>query len=120
MNNFETDTIEKIIAEYNDSKNIEKLCGVIFSLGRDAENDEEYDYALKKLVQLSEIDNPAVLSNIILAFSMLALYHKRLDRTITEPIIKKAVKLAESPDDKVRISDAVSDIKRFLGWKSII
>ena len=95
------------------------LPGVIYSLGRDAENEEEYEYAFRMLTSLSTQESANVLSMIILAFSLLAIYHGRLDRTIAEPVIKRAWQTAEGAD-RARIQDAVDDINTSLKWNLIL
>ena len=46
MNNFKLNEIESVIKSTPDDALTKELSSVIFSLGRDAENEEELDYAL--------------------------------------------------------------------------
>lgn len=115
MNMFHTQEIERIISTASGEEMSPHLSGVIYSLGRDAENDEEYEYAFQLLTSLSAHRSVFIVSMVILAYSLLALYHKRLDRKIVEPIIKKAWKSAEG-NEKDRIQDAVDDINSALKW----
>lgn len=115
MNMFHTQEIERIVSTASGEEMSPHLSGVIYSLGRDAESDEEYEYAFQLLTSLSNHRSVFIVSMVILAYSLLALYHKRLDRKIVEPIIKKAWKRAER-NEKDRILDAVDDINSALKW----
>lgn len=115
MNMFHTQEIERIVSTASGEEMSPHLSGVIYSLGRDAESDEEYEYAFQLLTSLSNHRSVFIVSMVILAYSLLALYHKRLDRKIVEPIIKKAWKRAEG-NEKDRILDAVDDINSILKW----
>lgn len=115
MNMFHTQKIERIVSTASGEEMSPHLSEVIYSLGRDAENDEEYEYAFQLLTSLSTHRSVFIVSMVILAYSLLALYHKRLDRKIVEPIIKKAWKRAEG-NEKNRIQDAVDDINNILKW----
>jgi hypothetical protein len=116
MNRFHTQEIERVVSEAQNGPIPEELSGIIYSLGRDAENDEEYDYAFHLLTTLSRHHSVSIVSMVIVAYSLLALYHKRLDRAVVEPIIKKAWSSAKG-SDKARIRDAVDDINYSLKWK---
>ena len=45
---------------------------MIFSLGRDAENEEELDYALSMLFLIFNRDNESVKAEVIQAFSLIS------------------------------------------------
>lgn len=119
MNRFHTQEIERVVSEAQNGPIPEELSGIIYSLGRDAENDEEYDYAFHLLTSLSTHHSIFIVSMVIVAYSLLAMYHKRLDRAVVEPIIRKAWITAQG-SDKARIADAVSDINHALKWKLVL
>ena len=48
VNNFLVEDIERVITTVPDNETSIELSSVIFCLGRDAENEEEYDYAFSK------------------------------------------------------------------------
>ena len=109
MNNFFINKINGVIASTIDKGLTPELASVIFSLGRDAECDEEYDFALSKLMELYERDNEDVKAQVIQAFAMLAVLKKdikMLDRSLIEPLILKAAATA-SDKNKYIIFDAI-------------
>ena len=90
MNNFRVEEIDQVITSVPDDAITPNLSSVIFCLGRDAENEEEYDYAFSKLLELYERKNATVKAQVIQAFSLLAVLKqdiKTLDRAIVEPLI---------------------------------
>lgn len=119
VNNFNRKEIEKIIASAGSEQVPPELAGVIYSLGRDAENDEEYEYSFRLLTGLFLHKSAYVKSMVILGYSLLALYHEKLNRKITEPLIREAW-AATGGDDKIRVKDAADDINRILKWNIIL
>lgn len=118
MNNFFINEINRVMASTIDKGLTPELASVIFSLGRDSECDEEYDFALSKLMELYERDNEDVKAQVIQAFAMLAVLKKdikMLDRSLIEPLILKAAATA-SDKNKYIILDAIEDINHSLGW----
>lgn len=115
MNNFKVKEIEAILNAGKDEKINPDILGTVYSLGRDAENDEEYDYAFNMLLEIYENASDRVRVFVILAFSLLAVYHKRLDRKIVEPIIMREWHIADSIN-KSTIQNAVDDINYTLKW----
>ena len=118
MNNFFINEISGVMASTIDKGLTPELASVIFSLGRDAEFEEEYDFALSKLMELYERDNEDVKAQVIQAFAMLAVLKKdikMLDRSVIEPLILKAAATA-SDKNKYIIFDAIEDINHSLGW----
>lgn len=115
INRFNTDEIDRVVSSASSESISPDLPGIIYSLGRDAENEEEFEYAFQLLASLSSHQSIHIVSMVILAFSLLAVYHKRLERGIAEPVIRKAWAAAEGLD-KARIEDAVDDINDILKW----
>lgn len=115
MNGFDTAAIEQVVSAARGGQISPELPGIIYSLGRDAENDEEYAYAFETLLSLSSCSSIFVVSMVVLAFSLLAVYHKRLDRAVVEPLLRRAWERAEG-SDKARIQCAVDDINHALQW----
>lgn len=118
MNNFFINKINGVMASTIDKGLTPELASVIFSLGRDAECDEEYDFALSKLMEIYERDNEDIKAQVIQAFAMLAVLHKDikvLDKSIIEPMILKAAATA-SDKNKHIIFDAMGDINHSIGW----
>lgn len=116
MNEFHTAEIGRVIALGTDEVKNPELPGVIYSLGRDAQNEEEYRYAFDLLLSLYRSGTPRVQALCVQAFSMMAVYHKKLDKGIIMPILKEQLAGAEG-DDLPIIEDAVKDICRAMGWK---
>lgn len=122
MNNFDKEKIEQIInlpnSEFDDDIP-QELYGVIYSLGRDAENEEEFDYALALLLELCGRKNARVRSQAILGISLLSLntqFNHKLDRATIESIIMREWKSAENSAIRSTIADAADDINFTLGW----
>ena len=118
MNNFRVEEIEQVITSVPDEEITSELISVIFCLGRDAENEEEYDYAFSKLLELYERKNATVKAQVIQAFSLLAVLKqdiKTLDRAIVEPLILSA-NLSAAGINKSTIQDAIDDINHSLNW----
>jgi len=118
MNNFSQNEIKRIIDmpdSKNDSEIPEELFGIIYSLGRDAETEEEYIYSFGLLCELCNRDNAKVRAYSILGLSLLAVYHKHLDIEIVKPIIENELLVATS-NNRMTIIDAVDDINHILGW----
>ena len=118
MNNFLVEDIERVITTVPDNETSIELSSVIFCLGRDAENEEEYDYAFSKLLELYERENETVKAQVIYAFAMLAVLKKDikiLDRAIVEPLISSANSNAVGTN-KSTIQDAIDDINHSLNW----
>ena len=118
MNNFNVSEIEKLLnaSDYEDSSKINpELYSVIYSLGRDAENEEEYQYAFDILLSLCDRKAQNVRVYAILAMSLLAVIHRRLEREKVESIIKKEWENADKKG-KATIQDAVNDINHALNW----
>ena len=118
MNNFRVEEIDQVITSVPDEEITSELISVIFCLGRDAENEEEYDYAFSKLLELYERKNATVKAQVIQAFSLLAVLKqdiKTLDRAIVEPLILSANSSAVGIN-KSTIQDAIDDINHSLNW----
>ena len=118
MNNFLVEEIEQVIKSVSSKEVSPELSSVIFCLGRDAENEEEYDYAFSKLLELYERENETVKAQVINAFAMLAVLKKDikiLDRAIVEPLISSANSNAVGTN-KSTIQDAIDDINHSLNW----
>lgn len=122
MNNFDKEKIEQIINlsdSESDNDIPQELYGVIYSLGRDAENEEEFDYALDLLLRLCERKNARVRSQAILGISLLSLnaeFNRKLNRATIEPIIIREWKNAVGDDIRGAIAVAADDINLALGW----
>jgi hypothetical protein len=118
MNDFCINEINNIINSTMDKGLQPELASVIFSLGRDAENEEEYDFALSKLMELYERDSEDIKAQVIQALAMLAVLHKDikvLDKSVIEPMILR-VAATVSDKNKQIIFDAMRDINQSLGW----
>ena len=118
MNNFLVEEIEQVIKSVSNKEISPELSSVIFCLGRDAENEEEYDYAFSKLLELYERENETVKAQVIYAFAMLAVLKKdikKLDRSIVEPLILTAYARSIG-SDQATIQDAIDDINHSLNW----
>ena len=116
MNGFDQETIETIIKKSEDKQDEElqhDIYGVIYSLGRDAENSEEFRYAYDKLLKLCKHTNPHVRAYSILALSMLAGSGILKKETIL-PIITDEWK--KNREYRGTIQDAVSDLNDWLKW----
>ena len=118
MNSFLVKEIEQVITAVPNEEITPELSSVIYCLGRDAENEEEYDYAFSKLIELYERKNETVKAQVIQAFSLLAVLKqdiKTLDRAIVEPLILSA-NLSAAGINKSTIQDAIDDINHSLNW----
>lgn len=115
MNGFNIEEIETIINLGKDEKVNPDILGVIYSLGRDVENDEEYEYAFNQLLKIYENASDKVRAYVILAFSLLAVTYGKLKRKIVEPIIIREWYIAKGCN-KMTIKDAVDDINNSLNW----
>ena len=119
MIHFFTDEIEQVINSVPDTEITPELSAVIYSLGRDAENKEDYEYAFDQLCRLFERENETVKAQVIQALSMMAVLKKeikKLNKKVVEPMILRAVSCADERN-KAIIQDAVDDINYSLKWK---
>lgn len=118
MNHFDEKEIKRIM-EMPDSEADEKipaeLSGIIYCLGRDAESGDEFSYAYSLLLELCRRKNARVRAQAILGLSLLAVFHRKLERKVVEPIILQEW-AAAAPENKHMIQDAVDDINFALGW----
>ena len=118
LNGFHVEEIERIISGATEGELSHELSSVVYSLGRDVENEEEYDYAFSKLLEIYEKGNENVKTRVLGAFSMLAVLHKdikTLDISIVEPLVIETYSRANSANKYV-IQDAVDDINFSLKW----
>lgn len=115
MNRFCKEKIERVLDTANEGIISDDLFAVIYSLGRDAANAEEYDYAINILERLSKHSSISVISMVILAYSLLAVYHGHLEREKVEPVIQQAWAAADGIE-RTRIRDATEDINCALKW----
>ncbi len=116
MNHFYIKEIEDILGRgYNETHNPD-IMGVIYSLGRDAENNEEYQYAAGKLLQIFESGTDVVRAYCILAFSLLAVSGFCLDKDRIAPLIIQERKRAEGKNLQI-INDAIEDIEMAMEWR---
>ena len=114
MNNFHVEEIEHIISSTTDTEFSPELASVIFSLGRDAENEEEYDYAFEKLTKLFRRGNEDVRAQVIQAFGIMAVLKKDIkpfDKDYVMTLIQEALKTASKENQGI-IMDAIDDINR--------
>ena len=122
VNNFQIAEIEQLLnaPNYdNDSLINPELYSMIYSLGRDVESEEEYQYALNVLLSLCDRKSQRVRAKAILAIGLLAVYHKRLERERIELIIKKGWAIANE-ESKATIQDAIDDINHSLNWNMTV
>ena len=115
MTQFDTLSIDQIIKQGLNEETNPQILGVIYSLGRDAENDEEYDYAVHMLLSIFEKGTAWIRANCILAFGMMAIYHRKLDEEIIRPLIEQEAATATG-NNLSMIQDAVKDINFAMGW----
>lgn len=116
MNGFDQETIEAIIKISENKQDDEiqhDIYGVIYSLGRDAENMEEFQYAYDKLLKLCKHTNPHVRAYSILALSLLAGSSIVKQETVV-PIIMEEWKI--NKEYRGTIKDAVDDLKEKWKW----
>lgn len=121
MNNFHTDQIAEILNypdPAHDDEIPQQVFDVIYSLGRDAENEEEFLYAYNLLLELCKRKSHRVCAYAILGLSLLALNQESglLNRDEIVPIIMR-----ELPENKGLaqswILDAIDDFNQLLHWK---
>lgn len=115
MNNFKTEEISAIIQRGRDESVNPEIFGVIYSLGRDAENDEEYIYSFQTLLDILDGGTDRVRACCILGFSLLAVFHGKLDKNIIAPICKRERETAAGANLST-INSAIDDINLVLHW----
>ena len=116
MSGFDQETIETIIKISENKQDDEiqhDIYGVIYSLGRDAENIEEFQYAYDKLLKLCKHMNPHVRAYSILALSLLA-GNRIVKKETVVPIIMEEWK--NNKEYRGTIKDAVDDLNERLKW----
>ncbi len=118
-NDFNALEIEKIMNRDFDVLLSKELAGVIYSLGRDAKNDVEYDYAFNHLVKLSKSAISDIRIMAIQGFSLLAYSMEKLDRDIVEPIIINEWNNSDIAQ-KRELQKAIDDINHFLEWGFVV
>lgn len=115
MNNFKTSEIGRILRRGKDEAANPEILGVIYSLGRDAETDEEYSYAFQTLLDILDGGSDRVRAYCILGFSLLAVFHGKLDKNIIAPICLRERENA-SGANLGTINNAIDDINMILHW----
>ena len=115
MNNFNQEKIKLIIEKGKNELNNPEILSVIYSLGRDITNEEEYNYAIDILLFLYNNSTEKIKANIILAFSLIAINYQKLDREKIEKLIIKEYSIAKDENKEI-ISNAIDDINVALKW----
>ncbi len=115
MNNFKTEEINAVIQRGKDESVNPEIMGVIYSLGRDAENDEEYSYSFQTLMDILDGGTDRVRAYCILGFSLLAVCCGKLDKNIIAPICRREREIAIGANLST-INDAIADINLALHW----
>ena len=115
MNNFNQEKIKLIIETGKNELNNPEILSVIYSLGRDITNEEEYNYAIDILLFLYNNSTEKIKANIILAFSLIAINYQKLDREKIEKLIIKEYSIAKDENKEI-ISNAIDDINFALKW----
>lgn len=115
MNNFNQEKIKLIIEKGKNELNNPEILSVIYSLGRDITNEEEYNYAIDILLFLYNNSTEKIKANIILAFSLIAINYQKLDREKIEKLIIKEYSIAKDENKEI-ISNAIDDINFALKW----
>lgn len=117
MNDFHVEEIAAIL-EYSDTEDNSRIpqevFDVIYSLGRDAGNEEEFQYAYRILLMLCKRKNRYVRAYAILGLSLLA-GSGTMQRDIIIPIILRELQAADGWS-KAKIMAAVDDLNFKLGW----
>ncbi|MDO4155575.1 MAG: hypothetical protein Q4D37_02205 [Oscillospiraceae bacterium] len=116
MNAFQIDKIASILKMGNNEKSNPEILSVIYSLGRDAANMEEYHFAFESLLSIYKGATDNVRAYVILSYSLLAVSFKTLDRATVEPMILHEWNTANEKN-KAIIQDAVEDINHILHWQ---
>lgn len=115
MNHFHKNEIEIIMDRGCDETHNPDITGVIYSLGRDAENEEECRYAVWKLLQIFHDGTDGVRAYCILALSLLAVSGFSLDRDRIVPLILRERKHAAGKNMSI-INDAMEDLALSQQW----
>ena len=115
MNNFNQEKIKLIIEKGKNELSNPEILSVIYSLGRDITNEEEYNYAINILLSLYNSSTERIRANIILAFSLIAVNYQKLDREKIEKLIIKEYNIATDENREI-ISNAIDDINFSLKW----
>ena len=116
MNGFDKNKIESILRTSEgkqDDEITQDIYGVIYSLGRDAGNEEEHRYAYALLLQLCEHVNPHVRAYSILGLSLMA-GSNILEKEVILPIIINEWK--ENKEYRKTIQAAIDDLNYRLKW----
>lgn len=118
MNHFKVSEIEQIMNRSkccsNDRDITKEIYDVIYSLGRDAENAEEYRYSYHLLTQLCEHCNPHVRAYAILGLALLRAEEGLFDRNKIQQILVR--EWNDNVDYKSTILDAAEDFHNRFGW----
>ncbi|MBQ9745564.1 MAG: hypothetical protein IJW21_01930 [Clostridia bacterium] len=120
MDGFYTDEIEKILGFPDTEERPEQeVFNVIFSLGIDAENREEVEYAYNLLISLTEKKNADVRAYALASLAIMARQKKRemlkniYDKKKVLSLIKMELELCKENEwAKATLKDALGDFKR--------
>lgn len=118
MNGFYTEHIARTLQFPDEEERPEQeVFNVIFSLGRDAENREEVEYAYNLLISLTEKKCQDVRVYALMALSIMALLKEPdmlkniFEKKKVRSLIKKELALCESNEwGKGTLEDALSDL----------
>ncbi len=108
--------IDRVISKGKNEQNNPELLSVIYSLGRDVQNETEYAYSLEKLTELYDEAGEKGKAHVVQAMSMLAVLYGKLERSIAEPFITQCW-VNSSDDNKLMIQETDEDINNAFGWE---
>ena len=112
QNNFRVNKIEEIIKKNSNEKD---LISIVYSLGRDCQNQIEFEYARNHLKNLANNKSSAVRACVALSFSMLIQNGYKIDKQFLEPILLEIYNNTEEKDI-ANIIDAIEDINLVTKW----
>ena len=119
MDGFYTDEIEKILGFPDTAERPDdEVFSVIFSLGMDAENREEVEYAYNLLISLTEKKNADVRAYALSSLAIMDVQKKRKmlkniydKKKVRSLILRELASCKENEWAKGTLTDALSDLK---------
>ena len=121
---FDTEKIDRLLARVGvdeDEDFYRELDGLIYSLGRDAQNPRELRYAYGILMELSQHPKSSVRMTVLMALGVMGVLHK--NAPMVESEVKDRIFAQWRQGDPVEqsiLKDIMDDLRQSRGWQFVL